>query len=185
VIGAACAPWRGVLTAALIIHGVSGPVVRAQEPRYSTTTADQPSGFEVGDSADRGLRALWEASTAAGAERVACIGGERREGVGHITRVLALDSAKSDSLGVSASASIEQCGPPTWFGTAHTHIALYDGQHPYPGFSGSDRGVMLLWWKRWQVDGIFCVLYTPSMAHCETSGASPGLVAGPGTRISY
>jgi hypothetical protein len=176
---------RGLLTAAIIAYGLGAPVARGQEPRYGTETAAQPSRFEVGDSADQGLRALWEASSAAGAERVACIGGERRNGVGRITRVLALDSARSDSLAVSASASIERCGPPLWFGTVHTHIARYDGQHPYPGFSGSDRGVMMLWWKRWQVDGIFCVLYSPNMAHCETSGASAGLVAGPGTRTSY
>jgi hypothetical protein len=175
----------GLLAAALIAHGVGPPVARGQEPRYGTETGNQPSRFEVGDSADQALRGLWEASSAARAERVACIGGERKDGVGRILRVLPLEPAKSDSLAVSASASIERCGPPMWFGTAHTHIALYDGQHPYPGFSGSDRGVMMLWWKRWQVDGIFCVLYSPTMAHCETSGASAGLVAGPGTRTSY
>jgi len=174
-----------VLGAALIAHGLGTRVVSGQEPRYGTETGTQPSRFEVGDSADQALHALWEASSAAGAERVACIGGERKDGVAHITRVLALDPAHADSLAVSALASIERCGPPMWFGTAHTHIALYDGQHPYPGFSGSDRGVMMLWWKRWQVEGIFCVLYSPTMAHCETSGASAGLVAGPGTRTSY
>jgi hypothetical protein len=175
----------GVLIGAVIGCAMRAPVVRAQEPHYSTETSTQPSRFEVGDSADQGLRALWAASSAARGERVACIGGERKNGVGQITRVLALDSGSSDSLAVSASASIELCGPPLWFGTVHTHVALYDGQHPYPGFSGSDRGVMLLWWKRWQVDGIFCVLYSPSLAHCETLGASASLVAGPGTRISY
>src|SRR6185436_2485187 len=96
---------RGLLTAAIIAYGLGAPVARGQEPRYGTETAAQPSRFEVGDSADQGLRALWEASSAAGAERVACIGGERRNGVGRITRVLALDSARSDSLAVSASAS--------------------------------------------------------------------------------
>jgi hypothetical protein len=174
-----------LLAAALVSSGLRAPVARGQEPRYGTEPIDQPTRFEVADSADQELQALWAASSTAKAERVACIGGERRGGVGRITRVLALDSARSDSLAVSALASIERCGPPLWFGTAHTHIALYDGQHPYPGFSGSDRGVMLLWWKRWQVDGVFCVLYSPSVAHCETLGASAGLVAGPGTRTSY
>ena len=102
-----------------------------------------------------------------------------------MTCVRPLDPAGADSLGVSASASIETCAPPEWFGTAHTHVALYDGEHPYPNFSGADRSVMLLWWRHWKTDGVFCVLYSPQGAHCESDGVSGGLVAGPETRVSY
>ena len=118
-------------------------------------------------------------------ERAACIGGDRQDGVVTITRVLALTPSAADSMGVSAAVSIERCGPPNWFGTAHTHIALYDGQHPYPNFSGADRGVMGFWLERWAADGIFCVLYRASAAHCEAAGAAGSLVAGPGTAAAY
>jgi hypothetical protein len=73
---------------------------------------------------------------------------------------------RADSLGAGAAASIELCRPPQWFGTAHTHVARYDGVRPYPDFSGADRGVMRLWWKRWRVGGTFCVLYSGRDAHC-------------------
>jgi hypothetical protein len=172
------------LVALLIAPGASPAFALAQDPSYRTETATTER-IEVGSTADSGFRELWQASTTAGAELVACIGGERRDGVARITQVLQLSSGRADSLAASASGSIEQCGPPDWFGTAHTHIARYDGQHPYPAFSGADRGVMMLWWKRWQADGVFCVLYSATQAHCETSGASPGLVAGPGTQTSY
>ncbi len=122
---------------------------------------------------------------AAGVERAACIGGDRQGGVARITQVLPLAPAGADSMAVPASVSIEQCGPPNWFGTAHTHIALYDGQHPYPNFSGADRGVMGLWLERWAADGVFCVLYSASAAHCEAAGSAGSLVAGPGTAASY
>lgn len=171
------------LVACLIAPGPATAFAMPQDANYRTEIATER--IEVGSTADAGLRTLWQASTSAGAELVACIGGERRDGVARITQVLQLSSAGGDSLAASASGSIEQCGPPTWFGTVHTHIARYDGQHPYPAFSGADRGVMMLWWKRWQVDGVFCVLYSPSQAHCETTGASPALVAGPGTQTRY
>jgi hypothetical protein len=161
------------------------PAGATQQPRYGTTAGSTLRRFEIDSGADEAFRAIWAASAAAGAERVACIGGEQRDRVGHITRVLALVPVAADSLGIAASTSIAQCAPPEWFGTAHTHIALYDGLHPYPTFSGADRGVMMLWWRRWRMDGIFCVLYSPKDAHCETLGASGGLIAGPGTQTSY
>jgi hypothetical protein len=156
-----------------------------QQLHYESPTPVSPSRFDVDSEAKQPLHTLWESSTTAGAERVACIGGELRDGVGHITRVLVLEAGDADSLGISASTSIDRCSPPQWFGTAHTHIALYDGQHPYPNFSGADRGVMMLWWRRWMVDGIFCVLYSSSEAHCELQGASARLIAGRGTRVIY
>lgn len=142
-------------------------------------------GFQIGGEARQALHTVWEASVAAGAERVACIGGDRLGGVARITRVLPLQPSRADSMGVAASVSIEQCGPPEWFGTAHTHIAFYDGRRPYPTFSGADRGVMGLWLERWRSDGVFCVLYSPSAAHCEAAGAGGSLVGGPGTAASY
>ncbi len=175
----------GWLVATLTAQVLTAPAEGTQQPRYGATPDPPPRRFEVDPGADQAFRALWAASFAAGAERVACIGGERRDGVGHISRVLALDSGAADSLGIAAAASIDRCAPPEWFGTAHTHIALYDGVHPYPTFSGADRGVMRLWWRRWRVDGVFCVLYSRKEAHCETLGASGGLIAGPGTHTSY
>jgi hypothetical protein len=81
-----------------------------------------------------------------------------------------LEEGSADSLGVSARSSIENCGPPNWLGTVHTHIARYDGEHPYPNFSGADRGIMFLWWQRWEVDGMFCVLYSETEAFCQVLG---------------
>lgn len=169
--------------AALVIQLAAALPASTQQLHYESPS--RTTGFRVDSEATPPLRALWEASTAAGAERVACIGGEFHDGVAHITRVLVLDSGNADSLGISAAASIDRCSPPQWFGTAHTHIALYDGQHPYPNFSGADRGVIMLWWRRWTVDGVFCVLYSSTEAHCELQGASASLVAGPGTRVVY
>lgn len=141
--------------------------------------------FELADEAKAVFHTLWESSVVAGAERVACIGGVREGGVARVTRVLVLDPADADSMGIAAAASIEKCGPPDWFGTAHTHIAHRDGRRPYPTFSGADRGVMRLWLRRWTADGVFCLLYSPTQAHCEAEGDSGSLVAGPGTGTSY
>ncbi len=178
-------PTRPWLAAGLLAQLAGVPVASTQQLHYESPTEVRASRFEVDPEAHQSLRTLWESSTAAGAERVACIGGELRDGVGHINRVLLLEAGAGDSLGVSASASIERCSPPQWFGTAHTHIARYDGQHPYPNFSGADRGVMMLWWRRWSVDGVFCVLYSATEAHCELQSTSASLIAGPGTRVAY
>jgi hypothetical protein len=160
----------------------------AEAPAFAQARA-QPvaavEGFEIAPDARRALHAIWQSSVAAGVEGAACIGGDRQGGVAHITRVLPLTPTDADSLAVSAVASIERCGPPNWFGTAHTHIALYDGQHPYPNFSGADRGVMGFWLERWTTDGVFCVLYSATAAHCEAAGAAGSLVAGPETAASY
>lgn len=131
-----------------------------------------PRRFDFTDSASAELHALWERSVAAGREMVACLDGQAtgRDGV-LVTRVLALESGRGDSLGVSAQASIDQCGPPSFRGTVHTHIAHWDGEHPYAIFSGADRGVMLLWWREWNTDGVFCVLYSPTHAYCEMQGS--------------
>ena len=93
-----------------------------------------------------------------------------------ISRVVPLDSGQSDSLGISAAASLDTCGPPEWRGTVHTHIALKDGQRPYSLFSGADRGVMMLWWRRWNVAGLFCLLYSPNEVICEIEGPDGAVI---------
>lgn len=129
-----------------------------------------PSAFRFEPDARPALHRLWEASVGAKAERVAClaatIGGDTVE----ISAVFPLEPGPADSLGISADASLESCGPPQWRGTVHTHVALRDGRHPYALFSGADRGVMTLWWRRWDVDGIFCLLYGPNEVICEIEG---------------
>jgi hypothetical protein len=44
---------------------------------------------------------------------------------------------------------------------------------------------MLLWWRRWQIDGTFCLLYTASAAHCEIDGIAVRQRAGPESEASY
>jgi hypothetical protein len=130
-----------------------------------------PEAFAVGPDAQAALRALWSASLAAKAERVACLGSEVDGDTLRITRVLPLVSG-ADSLAVAPGASLERCGPPEWQGTVHTHIPLAGGQRPSALFSGSDRGIMLMWWQRWKADGTFCLLYAENEAHCEIDGST-------------
>jgi hypothetical protein len=129
-----------------------------------------PSAFRFEPVAEPQLHQLWAASLSAKAERVACLAASIEGDTVQISNVLALGPTRSDSLGVSASASLETCGPPQWRGTVHTHVALKDGLRPYSLFSGADRGVMMLWWRRWQVDGVFCLLYSEKDVICEIEG---------------
>lgn len=129
-----------------------------------------PSAFRFEADAQPDLHRLWDASSAAKSERVACLAATIESDTVRITRVFPLDAERSDSLGISAQASLEGCGPPQWRGTVHTHVALRDGRSPYSLFSGADRGVMMLWWQRWNVDGIFCLLYSESEVICEIEG---------------
>jgi hypothetical protein len=130
----------------------------------------RPRAFRFEPDARPELHRLWEVSSNAKAERVACLAGSIMEDTVSITRVFPLDSGRSDSLGISAAESLEQCGPPLWNGTVHTHVALRDGRQPYSLFSGADRGVMMLWWRRWRTDGIFCLLYSADEVICEIEG---------------
>lgn len=181
-----CARVAARVAAWCIVASAIPGVVHAQ---YGAGPAPAPppgnSRFFFSPGADLELRRLWDASSAAKQERVACLGGERTDSGTRITRVLTLESGAADSMGISATRSIETCGPPNWIGTVHTHIALRDGQRPYPRFSGADRGVMLLWWRRWQVDGTFCLLYTPTAAHCEIDGIAVRQIGGPESEIRY
>jgi endonuclease YncB( thermonuclease family) len=138
-----------------------------------------PLTLTVAPDAQAAMRALWRESTAAGAERVACLASVVDGDTLRITRVSPL-SAGADAGAVSARSSLELCGPPEWQGTVHTHLALASGQPSHARFSGADRGVMLMWWQRWKMDGTFCLLYAEDQAHCEIDGA--GLVILPSTR---
>jgi hypothetical protein len=129
-----------------------------------------PSTFLFEVDARPELHQLWEASAQAKAERVACLAATIDSDTVHISKVFPLASGRADSLGISAGASLDQCGPPEWRGTVHTHVALRDGQRPYSLFSGADRGVMMIWWRRWQVDGVFCLLYSSEEVICEIEG---------------
>jgi hypothetical protein len=147
--------WLGLLMPLLVAGDIPSPIPRA---------------FRFDADAGTELHRLWQASSAARAERVACLAAEIEEDTVRITRVLPLDAGSADSLGISAGASLESCGPPEWRGTVHTHVALRDGRSPYTLFSGADRGVMMLWWQRWRVDGVFCLLYSDEEVICEIEG---------------
>ena len=151
----------------LLVCAAPRSAARAQAP--------SPSGFAAFVATPVVVAAfhqLWTSSLAAGAERVACIGGERdADGRSLITRIQPVPVEHADSLGAAASVSIQQCAPPEWFGTVHTHIARSE-TGPFAGFSASDREVIFQWWKRWQTDGTFCVLYGEGAGHCEMDGVA-------------
>jgi hypothetical protein len=129
-----------------------------------------PRAFEFEADARPELHRLWESSSGVKAERVGCLAATIESDTVRISRVFPLEPGRADSLGISAAASLDSCGPPQWRGTVHTHVALRDGQRPYSFFSGADRGVMMLWWRRWKVDGIFCLLYSGEEVICEIEG---------------
>ena len=82
-------------------------------------------------------------------------------------------------MGISAQASVDQCGPPDWSGTVHSHIALYTEDLPSTKFSAQDRTAMRLWYDRWHADGVFCVVYSREDAHCEADGVVGGMRSRP------
>jgi hypothetical protein len=164
-LGLAALPVAGWAQATYQQRGNALPPV----PKAEFTPLPARFRFEAGASAE--LRRLWLASKLAEREMVACLAGEPLGDGVRITRVLLLESNQGDSLAVSAQSSIDRCGPPEFRGTVHTHVALHDGEHPYANFSGSDHGVMLLWWRRWQTEGYFCVLYAADAAYCEANDA--------------
>ena len=147
--------WSVILASALLVAGSSARV---------------PTAFRFEADAQPDLHRLWEASSAAKSERVACLAAVIESDTVRITQVFPLEAGRADSLGISAAASLENCGPPLWRGTVHTHVALRDGRSPYSLFSGADRGVMMLWWQRWKVDGVFCLLYSGTEVICEIEG---------------
>jgi len=161
--------FRDLLLVAALLVPASLPAQNALPPAPEVQRS--PSRFRFGPEASTTLRDLWTRSVAEKREYVACMGGVIREDSVFVERILPLEPTRADSLGVSAQASIDTCGPPLYHGTVHTHIALIDGERPYERFSGADRGVMLMWWRRWKMDGMFCVLYTQKDAYCEVDGS--------------
>ncbi len=135
--------------------------------------------FRFSPEAGQALRALWDSSAAVGQERVACLGATVRNDTVIVGRVLPLPSEAADSMGISALASIDRCGPPEWSGTVHTHVALYTEEQPSRRFSGQDRVAMSLWYDRWRADGVFCVVYSARDAHCEADGVVGGMRSRP------
>ena len=129
-----------------------------------------PTAFRFEGNSSLHLHRLWDESARSKAERVACLAASIESDTVRITDVLPLQPGRSDSLGISAGASLDTCGPPAWKGTVHTHVALRDGRQPYSLFSGADRGIMMLWWRRWREDGIFCLLYSAQEVICEIEG---------------
>jgi hypothetical protein len=134
------------------------------------TRAPVPTAFRFEPDARPQLHQLWNASVDAKAERVACLAATIESDTVRISDVFPLSTSRADSLGVSARASLDTCGPPRWRGTVHTHVALLDGRRPYSLFSGADRGVMNLWWQQWREDGVFCLLYSEQDVICEIEG---------------
>jgi hypothetical protein len=129
-----------------------------------------PSAFRFEPDARPALHHLWDVSVGARAERVACLAATIEGDTVRISDVFPLSTVRADSMGISAQASLDTCGPPQWRGTVHTHVALRDGRQPYSLFSGADRGVMMLWWQQWREDGVFCLLYTDQDVICEIEG---------------
>ena len=156
-------------------------LVAASLVTLTQTLSPGPTSFQIEPEARAALHQLWDASVAAGVERVGCLAGVIDGDIVRITGVFPLGGGAGDSLGVSARTSLETCGPPSWQGTVHTHIALREGQRPYATFSGADRGVMLMWWQRWKTTGMFCVIYSGDGAHCELDGVEGGVIFPPST----
>jgi hypothetical protein len=135
--------------------------------------------FRFTREAGSALRDLWQTSVAAREERVACLATTIRNDTVWVNRVTPVEPEEADSMGISAVASVDQCGPPEWSGTVHTHIALYTDDLPSTKFSAQDRVAMRLWYDRWHADGVFCVVYSPEDAHCEADGVVGGLRSRP------
>jgi hypothetical protein len=153
-----------------VIHRALGLLLAAAA---GAGIAAAPRGFRFEPGAQAELRRLWSDSRASGMERVACLAGVMDDDSVRVTGVRPL-RGWADSLMISAQESLEQCHPPEWLGTVHTHIALQADGQPFDRFSGSDRGVMLMWWQRWRTDGTFCLLFAQDRVHCEIDGS--GLV---------
>ena len=141
--------------------------------------AASSASFRFSAEAGAALKALWEESVEAHQERVACLAADIRGDTVFVSRVQRVSPEAADSMGVSATTSIEQCGPPEWDGTVHTHVALYTDDSPSQRFSGQDRTAMRMWYDRWHTDGVFCVAYSEHSAHCEADGVVGGMRSRP------
>jgi hypothetical protein len=145
-------------------------------PMPAQTDAPRPrASFQFSPDAGHALRGLWQSSLAAREERVACLASSIRNDTVFVTAIAPLEPEGADSMGISAARSVDECGPPRWSGTVHTHIALYTDDQPSTRFSGQDRIAMRLWYDRWQSDGVFCLIYSARDAHCEADGVVGGM----------
>lgn len=135
--------------------------------------------FRFSRDAGSALGELWRVSLAAREERVACLASTIRNDTVYVSRIAPVESEDADSMGISALASVDRCGPPEWSGTVHTHIALYTDDQPSTKFSAQDRIAMQLWYNRWHTDGVFCVVFSEEDAHCEADGVVGGLRSKP------
>ena len=167
---------RRVLAALML--GIALPASPLSAQHDGGSAATKPT-FRFSREAGTALRALWEASTAAHEERVACLASSIRNDTVFVSRIAPVDPEDADSLGISATASVEQCGPPTWSGTVHSHVALYTDDRPSLRFSAQDRIAMRLWYDRWHADGVFCLIYSAQDAHCEADGIVGGMRSRP------
>jgi hypothetical protein len=154
-------------------------VVTALCPAAAAQEAGPKAEFRFSSGAGASLRTLWEESLAAREERVACLAADITGDTVLVSRILRVEPDGADSMGVSATASVEHCGPPEWSGTVHTHVALYTDDSPSRRFTGQDRTVKRKWYDRWRSDGEFCVVYSEKSAHCEADGVAGGMRARP------
>jgi hypothetical protein len=150
-------------------------VISAGAPLAAQEPGTGGPAFRFGPEAGLALGALWQASTEAREERVACLASSIRNDTVFVSAIAPLAPEYADSMGISAVASVERCGPPEWSGTVHTHVALYTEDRPSNRFSGQDRIAMRLWYDRWHSDGVFCVVYSERDAHCEADGVVGGM----------
>jgi hypothetical protein len=127
-------------------------------------TAFNQGAVRFAPQARAALYALWEESTTAHQERMACIRAYRYNGAIYVTNAKPAAFEYADSVRIKIDPSA--CGAPAWNGHAHTHIARFNGQ-PLVTFSTVDRMLMAWWRKTWKAEGLFCVLYSKSQAYCE------------------
>lgn len=162
-----------LLGCALLLLLAALPIQLAAQ-RDSVTTRPR-AAFRFSREAGAALGDLWKASLAAREERVACLASTIRHDTVFVSRIDPVEPEQADSMGISATASIERCGPPEWSGTVHSHIALYTDDSPSTRFSAQDRTAMRLWYDRWHADGVFCLIYSAHDAHCEADGVVGGM----------
>ena len=162
----ACGPVRRALGVLLIGAAANAAPAAAQ----MSAPPARPHEVVLQTAALPALRELWRLSLEAREERVACLGGRIEQDTAYVERLKPLTTSAGDSLAVSAEASLEDCNPPEWFGTVHTHVPLSDTDPIYSNFSGADHGVMLTWVGRWRTNGIFCLLFSESGARCQVEG---------------
>jgi hypothetical protein len=163
-----------LLASGLFLITALTPPVHSQ-----TSSTVSKATFRFSREAGTALRQLWNASISAKEERVACLATTIRSDTVFVTRIDPLPPEEADSLGISATSSIERCGPPQWSGTVHSHIALYTDDRPSARFSAQDRIAMRLWYDRWHADGVFCLIYSADDAHCEADGVVGGMRSSP------